>query len=68
MAVHSHKDFVKGNRKVIQNSLMFDYRAHSEMVDLGQNNILWSVIGIQNKYSSRFHIFTSSHENFSHDK
>ena len=35
MGVHSHKGFVKGNRKVIQNSLMFDYRAHSEMVDLG---------------------------------
>ena len=32
---NSHKGFVKGNRKVIQNFLMFDYHAHSEMVDLG---------------------------------
>ena len=59
---------MKGNGKVIQKLGMCDYREHSELIDLGKNNILWSVINIQNKYSSRFHIFTSSHENFSHDK
>ena len=57
---------MKGNGKNIQNLWMFDYRTHSDMVDLGKNNILWSIISIQNEYSSRFHICTSSHKKFFH--
>ena len=65
---NSHKVCVKGNGKNIQKLWMFDYRAHSDMVDLGKNNILWSVISIQTKYSSLFHICTSIHKKMFHDK